>query len=295
MSPPEARRCPACKGAASKTTGEAVGFRMQACGRCSTIFTAQLPASTPAADYADYYHAGNLEVPAFVNRRLEQLVRSFERQRLLNRWLDVGCGAGTLLEAACGSGWDVIGTEVAEGMAEPLRARGFEVEIGELDQLRLPAAGFDVVSMVEVLEHVHDPGALLGAARRLVRPGGSLYVTTPHGRGLSGRLLGLRWSVASPPEHLQLFSTLGLRIAVESSGFTVRALETRAVNPQELVQAARSRGTPLGPGGRVASGYRLNESLSSSRIGAALKGTANVILNAIRLGDSIMLIAERPR
>jgi SAM-dependent methyltransferase len=267
---------------------------MQACELCGTIFTAELPASTSAADYADYYHAGNLEVPAFVHRRLEQLVGSLERDRRLNRWLDVGCGAGTLMEAARDRGWEVIGTEIAEGMAGGMRARGFEIRIGELDQLDLPVAGFDVVSVVEVLEHLPEPNRVLAAAHRLLRPGGSLYVTTPHGRGISGRLLGTKWSVVSPPEHLQLFSVSGLQLAVERSGFVVRAVETRAVNPKELVQAARSRSAPVGPGDRVASGYRLNESLSSSRIGGALKRVANAALNAARLGDSIRLVAERP-
>ena len=48
------------------------------------------------------------------------------------------------------------------------------------------------------------------------------------------------------------------------------------------------------PGARVESGYRLNESLSSSRAGAALKGAANAALSATRLGDTIKLVAERP-
>jgi 2-polyprenyl-3-methyl-5-hydroxy-6-metoxy-1,4-benzoquinol methylase len=78
--------------------------------------------------------------------------------------------------------------------------------------------------MVEVLEHAREPRTLIRAARQLLRPGGSFYVTTPHARGLSERLLGMKWSVVSPPEHLQLFSIC----AVESSGLSVRALSKLA-------------------------------------------------------------------
>jgi SAM-dependent methyltransferase len=267
---------------------------MQSCRLCGTVFTARLPTAVESRDYGSYYHERNLEVPVFVRRRLEELVSDFDEDRHLNRWLDVGCGAGTLLEAARGRGWEVIGTEVAERAARALRAKGFDVKSGELGQLELPEAGFDVVSIVEVIEHVPDLSALLAASRRLLRPGGALYVTTPHGRGISGRLLGMKWSVVCPPEHLQLFSARGIRAALQRSGFEVRSLRTRAVNPTELLRAVRREHGATGPGGRVESGYRLNEALTSSRSSAILKGAANAVLNATRLGDTIRLVAERP-
>ncbi|MGH2951356.1 MAG: class I SAM-dependent methyltransferase [Solirubrobacterales bacterium] len=290
----EARPCPGCRGAESRDVGEAGAFRLRVCRRCKTLFTARLPMVEEATDYGGYYHAGNLEVPDFVQRQLERLVSSLDGDRRLNRWLDVGCGAGTLMDAARAKGWLATGTEVGEGAADAVRARGFEVGVGELGELDLPDAGFDVVSMVEVLEHVRDPHALLVPARRLLRPGGVLYITTPHGRGISGRVLGASWSVVGPPEHLQLFSGRGLRAALDSSGLVVRTLRTEAVNPTELVQALRSRTPAPKPGSRVESSYRLNASLSSSRAGRAIKRAANAALNVTRLGDSIKLVAERP-
>lgn len=258
------------------------------------MFTARLPTAAESTDYGGYYHANNLEVPSFVHRRLDEIVRGFEADRRLNRWLDLGCGAGTLLQAARGRGWDAIGTEVAGPAAETLRAKGLDVRSGELNQLDLPEAGFDVVSMIEVIEHVPDVSALLTASRNLLRPGGVLYITTPHGRGISGRLLSTKWSVVAPPEHLQLFSRPGLRTALERSGFAVRSVHTAAVNPTELLQALRRDQGAAVPVDRVESSYRLNESLSSSRAGAVLKGAANAVLNATRLGDAIKLVAERP-
>ena len=40
----------------------------------------------------------------------------------------------------------------------------------------------------------------------MLRPGGLFWTTTPHARGLSARVLGLKWRCIWPPEHLQLFS-----------------------------------------------------------------------------------------
>lgn len=266
---------------------------MQSCRGCGTVFTARLPDPGEATDYGGYYRAENLEVPPFVHRRLAQIVASFEGHRRLGRWLDVGSGAGTLMAAARGKGWDVVGTEVAEVAAAATRARGLDVRVGDLGELGLPDASFDVVSMLEVVEHVSNAQALLAAAHSLLRPGGVLYVTTPNGRGISGRLLRMEWSVVSPPEHLQLFSLRGLRIVLRGSGFAVRTAQTHGLNPHELLHALRSREVPATAPSRVETSYRLNESLSSTRAGAMVKRAANAALGASRLGDSIKVLAQR--
>src|SRR4051794_27220021 len=282
----DVRPCPACTSPDSRSAGDAGGFEMRRCRSCRTLFTARLPAPAESLDYDDYYHAGNLEVPAFVHSRLDELVGTFEQERRLGTWLDVGCGAGTLLEAIQGRGWQAIGTEVSHGAAEAVGARGFDVRVGELPELGLAEGGFDVVSMVEVVEHVPDPRGLLAQALPLLRPGGTLYVTTPHGRGISARLLRSGWSVVAPPEHLQLFSVPGLRRATAVAGLVVAQARTQAVNPAELLAALRRGGPQLDPGSRVDSGYRLNEALSANARGAAVKRLANFVLSSTRLGDS---------
>ena len=93
--------------------------------------------------------------------------------------------------------------------------RGSTVRSGELEQLDLPEASFDVVSSMEVVEHVPDVNALLRECRRLLRPGGALYLTTPHGRGISARLLGTelerRRPAGAPPALLHPGPSRGAR------------------------------------------------------------------------------------
>ena len=288
------RSCPACHvpgGSPAVTVG---GFPVRACGHCGSFFTTRLPTAQESHDYGSYYHVGNLEVTAFLGMRLDEHVRSHESYSRFNRRLDIGCGAGTLLHSARRNSWLVTGTEVAPVAAEHLRSQGLDVRCGELDALDLPTAGFDVVSLVEVIEHVPEPDALLGAAVQLVRPGGAVYVTTPHARGLSGRLLGTDWDEVSPPEHLQLYSVKGLRIATRRSGLLHRAIRTHGVNPRALIADLRRRDGDQGGENPVESGYRLNEKLESSRIGSAFKLVANATLSATRLGDGLKMVAERP-
>jgi SAM-dependent methyltransferase len=287
------RSCPACLSTDSRAAGRAGAFELRRCRGCGSLFTARLPRPGEDEPYADYYHDGNLTVPAFITGRLDELVVSFEGSRRTNAWLDVGCGAGALMRAARERGWEAAGTEVSERPAQLLREEGFDVRVGELAGVGFPEAAFDVVSMVEVLEHVSNPATLLSHAQRHLRPGGLLYVTTPHGRGISARLLGTGWSVVSPPEHLQLFSRRGLRSAVERAGLVVVSLATHAVNPIEIVRRLRPGGSDLSGGERVESAYRLNESMSSGRGGRTIKRVANRALDLARMGDSLKLVARR--
>jgi SAM-dependent methyltransferase len=246
-------------------------------------------------DYGSFYaEERNLAVPEFVLGRLEETVASLEPYRSgLNRWLDIGCGTGTLLRAAANRGWDPVGTEVADAAVDAVRAQGLEALLGETGDLDLPAAGFDVVSMVEVIEHVADPDSLLADAAQLVRPGGALYLTTPHGRSLSARVLRIRWSVITPPDHLQLFSAPGLHKALGRAGLTAASTATHGVNPYELRAGLRSGRERAGTPSTTETSYRLNESLSTRRTGAAVKRAVNAALSATRLGDTLKVVAER--
>lgn len=289
------RPCPGCRSTSGANLGCANGFDIQRCLGCGTLFTARLPDTDEAKDYESFYADDrNVAVPQFVLGRLEQTVASLERYRSLNRWLDIGCGTGTLLQAVANGRWEGIGTEVAPAVVHAVRDTGLDVVLGEAGELDFPIASFDVVSLVEVIEHVPRPELLLADAARLLRPGGALYVTTPHARSLSARLLRTRWSVIAPPDHLQLFSVTGLRADLERAGFVVRSIATHGVNPYELAAGLRSRHARPSGRSNTASSYRLNESMSTRRTGAFAKRAINAALAATRLGDTVKIVAERP-
>src|SRR5215210_2111919 len=88
------RRCPACGAGAGLARGEKNGFRLDLCPGCGTLYARRL---SGGCDYDAYYHEANLSVPAFVGQRLDEILAGFAPHRRLNRLLDVGCGAGSLL------------------------------------------------------------------------------------------------------------------------------------------------------------------------------------------------------
>lgn len=293
----QARHCPACGLALKAERGTKSGFQMLSCRTCKTLYTSKLPDAETAEDYDSYYSTENLSVPDFINRRLDELVAEFAPYRQHNRLLDVGFGAGTLLEAARRGRWDALGVEVSKSAVEHVRALGFEVFCGTLHEAQYPEGHFDVVTASEVLEHVPDPQAVLNEISRVLRPGGLLWGTTPHGRGLSAQMLGLKWSVVSPPEHLQLFSRSGMKKMLAAAGFRRVTLATEGVNPYELLQALRGR-QPMGETvqqshARVESAYSLNEALMASPSRRLLKTALNNLLNMGRIGDSLKIRAEK--
>lgn len=99
--------------------------------------------------------------------------------------LDVGCGGGILAEALARRGAQVTGIDLGEAPLAVARLHGLEsgvaVDYRRLSVERLAAempASFDVVTCLEMLEHVPDPAAVVAACARLVKPGGQLFFST---------------------------------------------------------------------------------------------------------------------
>lgn len=99
--------------------------------------------------------------------------------------LDVGCGAGLLSEALAREGADVIALDLAPELIDiaqlHLLESGLKVDyrLVSVEDLAEQMPGrFDVITCMEMLEHVPDPGSILGACARLLRPGGRLFVST---------------------------------------------------------------------------------------------------------------------
>src|SRR5206468_1481644 len=115
---------------------------------------------------------------------------------------------------------------------------------------RFPRSAFDVVSLVEVLEHVREPGRLLDQACAFLRPGGLLFGTTPNALSLNRRVLGVGWSIFCAPEHVVVWTPGALRRSLEERGLRVLRIQTHGLNPSEIqtrLRKARTGKTPAVP------------------------------------------------
>lgn len=289
------RPCPACEETTATCRGTANGYPLLKCCYCYTVYTADLAVDDPEGEYEQYYSDENLTAPSFIGKSLDRTIGSFDAYRRSNRLLDVGFGGSFAMEAAARAGWDCDGVEVSKPAVEHAHSLGLNAFHGELQDADFGDGTFDVVVMSEVLEHVTDPRGLLAEVRRVLRPGGLMWLTTPNCSGLSARLLRLRWTVLAPPEHLHLFSRRGLLHLLESTGFSPTRMVTENFNPLEVVNALKARGASSPHGGgdfdRVRAGYSVLEQVYSRPALGFAKRRFDEMLHVSRLGDTIRVWA----
>ncbi|HEX3186206.1 MAG TPA: class I SAM-dependent methyltransferase [Pyrinomonadaceae bacterium] len=292
------RACVACGSTNARPLGVKNELEVVTCAGCGSVYTPYSPWYSSAFFYTGFYLSEEeLSPPAFINTRLEEITAGFSSYRDNNRLLDIGCGAGNLLQAARKNGWNAQGLDVSAGAVQHVRSLGYEVFEGELQDAAFPSQHFDVVTAAELLEHLIDPRPLLQEVARILRPGGLFWTTTPHARGLSGRMLGLKWRCVWPPEHLQLFSIRGLTKLLRDAGFRQLRIQTTGGNPVEIFHAmGAAKSAPKTADqhfDRVTTSYRLNEAMMQSRSRRVLKNTVNSFLNLSRLGDSLKVFAVK--
>lgn len=239
--------------------------------------------------YSESYSTATFEAPPAVRRSLAETVSSVAVYRRLGCWADLGFGEGALLVEAMAQGWICAGTEISRASLEFGRAQGWDVRTSSQEW---PAESFDVVSVIEVLEHVLAPEELLREASRLLRPGGVLVATTPNIESLNFRVLGTSWTVVAPPEHITLFSAEALGRLTRRVPLEVLSLQTRGINPTEMIHRHRG-GAAVTASERNAGAQQLLAVTSSGR-GRLVKRAVNLALNLLRAGDSLKLLAVKP-
>lgn len=99
--------------------------------------------------------------------------------------IDVGCGGGILAESMAASGASVTGIDLAQKSLNVARLHGLEsgvqVEYRNISAEQIASerpAQYDIVTCMEMLEHVPDPGSIVRACATLVKPGGLVFFST---------------------------------------------------------------------------------------------------------------------
>jgi SAM-dependent methyltransferase len=153
------------------------------------------------------------------------VTRHFDRDAHL---LDVGCGTGWLAEHFP-SYTGIDGSAEAVAMAA---GAGRNVTLGNLDApLPFPDGAFDAAVLKDVLEHVADPGALLEEVHRVLRPGATVFASSPDAQ---------RW-VWDDYTHRRPFTRKAFRLLFSDHGFAVTQVGYESVTPGVGLISARTR------------------------------------------------------
>ncbi len=158
--------------------------------------------------------------------------------------LDVGCGGGLLSEAMARRGARVLGIDLGREVLEVARLHALEsgvrVDYREVSAEQLAAerpGEFELVTCMEMLEHVPDPAAALGALAALVRPEGDLIVSTlnRHPRAFAVAIVGAEYLARVLPrgthEYLKFIRPSELARWGRQAGLELRDLAGLGYNP----------------------------------------------------------------
>ena len=228
------KRCIVC-GACPEPLLATRGHRILRCPGCGLQWRQPFPDPSELRrlygnEYLERWGAEGADALARVRAMKERTYRGFlealPEPPAGARLLDVGCALGCLLGVARERGFEAYGIDVnASAVARARGEFGDRVSAAALDAEPFPGRRFHVVTLVDVLEHVPDPVALLAAVHRRLEPDGRILAVLPNAAGFVARVLRARWPHYAP-EHLYHWTPSSLSALLDRSGYRVERLRT---------------------------------------------------------------------
>lgn len=231
------------------------GFRFVRCERCALVYMNPRPGRDALERLYEYESLANdawVDVllsdaeEEFQTRDFDALLDEVQRLQPTGRFLDVGCSIGRLLDRARTRGFEVAGLELGGRACAYARDHyGLDVRQELLERAGFDDRSFEVVTLIEVLEHLPEPREMLRQIHRILRPGGVLVVGVPNMASLGVAILRGNARTFNR-NHLIFFNeeTLGQMLAEE--GFTVEKAMTAVTVLDSILNALQMR-DPFAP------------------------------------------------
>lgn len=164
--------------------------------------------------------------------------------------LEIGSASGRLLDALRERGFSTTGLEPTPRAAAIAEERGHRVVVAPAEEAEWEPETFDTVVMMHVMEHLHEPAAVLAGLRRALRPRGRLFLTLPNVDSWVVRVFGRHyfWEV---PRHLQFFSPESLRRLLDREGFAIEHLRWEHLPAEWVRGVSYALGGPGNWAGKV--------------------------------------------
>jgi 2-polyprenyl-3-methyl-5-hydroxy-6-metoxy-1,4-benzoquinol methylase len=258
--------CPLCAGNALANRYRIDGFTIASCAGCSLVFVRERMSNETLKPYYDlpeqdfvYDDPSNQANLDYYYAQMKDVITRYVPS---GKILDVGCNRGQFLDMM-GDRWDRYGVELAPHFAEQSRQKyGDHVYHGLLENFPAQEDPFDVVTVMDVLDHCPDPVAELRHVNRLMRPGGLVVVKVHNISCLWAKVVRDKFYAFIPPYHLYYFDRKTLAQTLGAAGFQVK--ETRYMPHRMNLKTVPYR---LARGKTSGLWFDLYKLLSRSRLG----------------------------
>lgn len=174
---------------------------------------------------------GALDAYRFVNKYVP----------LKGRYLDIGCGSGSVLYFLKKNGWEVAGLELSPVFAEHVKSHlNINVEIADFMEYEGMLHHYDLVSLRHVLEHIPDSVMAMNKISALLKSNGYAHFEFPNVSSLSHRFQRLRnrcnalkkkYPASFVPAHCNEFSRYSFEFLLQKTGFRLIRWETYSFKP----------------------------------------------------------------
>lgn len=228
MSPPNGS-CPVCENADHTPYHAFKGMQFVRCASCGLVYLDPMPTPKEIATTYDGY-VGTTDYFGKADKKMKRArrrARRLKRYAQGNRYLDVGCNGGFMVEAARQFGFEATGMDldpvsIAYAQEHYPENSYFQGTVEALADREADAGRtFDVIYCSEVIEHVPQSHHFVTALARLLKPGGVVQITTPditHWR----RPRNLEtWDAFCPPDHCLFFSPANLAQLLAAHGLRI--------------------------------------------------------------------------
>ena len=226
--------CPVCDSKNCQGKYEKWGYKIFRCFSCTHVFVdAKITEKGLGELYKKTYFkrgekyqkkqsGGNMvldtQTPNYINR-----IKLLQRFKDKGKLLDVGCAEGFFLKTA-EKIYDVEGIEISK-YASVYAKKNLKLNVKEatLQDFKTNTR-YDIITLWDVIEHLHNPIQQLRIINGLLKKEGVLVISTGDISSLSAKISGRKWHLMTPPQHLQFFSKKSLINAIERSGFSIEKI-----------------------------------------------------------------------
>lgn len=144
------------------------------------------------------------------------------------RCLDIGCGDGSNAKHISRLGFTVEGIEISPAAVKKAKANGIPAQVLDLNDSKLPFSDntFSLVWMSDVIEHVFWPESVMTEIYRVLKKGGSLFISTPNFSWIGNRILLFLGQTPRDlhPEHIHWFNSKSFTQLVTANGFSIEKI-----------------------------------------------------------------------
>jgi SAM-dependent methyltransferase len=210
---------------------EKLGYPMFKCPACGLVQTGlgKEYESFVRSFYQKGYFTGDPKYGAyaqyeddkrFITRNMDHHLKRIRKFKKSGKLLDIGCAMGFFMEIAEEAGFESYGFDPSDFALE--HAPQYLVsrtKTGTINSVTYPKDSFDVITMLDVFEHLEDPLKDLAKVKSWLKPEGILLIATGYTDSLAAKILHRHWTFYNPPQHLICFNKKGIDTILSRSGF----------------------------------------------------------------------------